>query len=640
MHIKRYGSVVLLCCFNLLTGIFAVAAEPPAGFTSLFNGKDLSGWRGRPHLDPRKEAEGTPEERAAKQAEWNADMAAHWKVENGVIVNDGQGAFLTTDRDYADCELVLDWMFPKACGDSGIYLRGNPQVQIWDPACERDFKHGNQKGSGGLWNNAAGTEGKDPLVKADRPIGEWNTTRIRIQGDRVTVVLNDQLVVDNCPLTNYFDKAAPLPDRGPIQIQTHGAPMHVRNVFVRELGTLDGSGPGWRDLGEADFENVNCTADTWSWRNGTARCTGKPVGVIRTKQPLTNLELSAEWRHLSSGGNSGVFLWAPPEAFMNLTPGKLPTGGIEVQVLDHGFTEQYEKATGKKGDWFRTDGDVFPVGSSDMKPFPPAAPDGKRSFPTARHSRGTPEWNHYYIRAIDGEVRLWVNGHEVSGGSDCFPATGFMCLESEGAPVEFRRLRIRELPDPRTGFQPLLSGKDLAGWQGATEGYEAVNGELRSKPGVGGNLLTAEEFGDFVLRFDFKLTPGANNGLAIRMSPTGNAAFEGMELQILDDGHEKYKNLEPWQAHGSIYGVVAAERGGCLKPAGQWNTEEVTVQGSRIKVVVNGKTIVDADTAPFRDGQPTPDGKAHPGLARTRGHIGFAGHHDEVHFRNIRVKRL
>ena len=626
----------------LLTASAAVAgAEPPAGFTPLFNGQDFSGWRGRPHFDPAKEAEGTPEERAKRQAEWDADMAAHWKVENGVIVNDGKGVFLTTDRDYADFELHVEWMFLEPCGDSGIYLRGNPQVQMWDPTCERDFKLGSQKGSGGLWNNAAGTEAKDPLVKADRPTGEWNAFRIRIQGDRVTVVLNDQLVVDNQPLPNYFTKGAtPLPDRGPIQIQTHGSIMHVRNVFIRELGTFDGSGPGWRDLDEADFENVNCAPDTWSWKNGTARCTGKPIGVIRTKKPLTNLELSAEWRHLQKAGNSGVFLWAPPEVFVNLPPDKLPPGGIEVQVLDHGFTEQYEKQTGKQADWFKTDGDVFPVGSSDMKPFPPIAPDGKRSFPTARHSRGTPVWNHYYVRAIDGEVRLWVNGHEVSGGTDCFPSTGFMCLESEGAPVEFRRLRIRELPDARTGFAPLFNGKDLSGWQGDTAGYEAVAGELRSKPGVGGNLLTAEEFGDFVLRFDFKLTPGANNGLAIRVPTQGDAAFDGIELQILDDGHEKYKDLQPWQAHGSIYGVVAAERGKCLKPAGQWNTEEVTVQGTKIKVVVNGKTVVDADTAPFRDGQVTPDGKPHPGLARTQGHIGFAGHHDEVHFRNIRVKRL
>jgi hypothetical protein len=209
---------------------------------------------------------------------------------------------------------------------------------------------------------------------------------------------------------------------------------------------LDLSAAGWRALGEADFVNVNCEPGTWTWHGDGVRCTGKPVGVIRTREPMTNLEMSLEWRHLTSGGNSGVFLWAPAEVFEGLEPGKLPPGGIEVQVLDHGYTKQYEKS-GKKANWFTTHGDVFPVGTSGMKPFPPTAPDGKRSFPSANHSRGTPEWNHYYIRAVNGEARLWVNGHEVSGGTDCKPATGYLCLESEGAPVEFRCLRIRELPD-------------------------------------------------------------------------------------------------------------------------------------------------------------------------------------------------
>ena len=143
-----------------------------------------------------------------------------------------------------------------------------------------------------------------------------------------------------------------------------------------------------------------------------------------------------------------------------------------------------------------------------------------------------------------------------------------------------------------------------------------------------------------MLRFEFRLTPGANNGLGIRAPAQGNAAYEGMELQILDDGQPKYADLKSWQTHGSIYGVVAAERG-CLKPAGEWNTEEVTVTGSQVKVVVNDKTILDVYTAPFRDGtEATPDGQPHPGLARDRGHIGFLGHGDEVHFRNIRLKPL
>jgi hypothetical protein len=209
---------------------------------------------------------------------------------------------------------------------------------------------------------------------------------------------------------------------------------------------IDGTGPGWRALGEEDFAAVNCDPETWTWKDGVIHCTGRPVGVIRTKKPVTNFELVAQWRHLQSAGNSGIFVWAPEQALEGIRPGTLPRGGIEVQILDHGYAEQYEKKHGKKADWFTTDGDVFPVGTSKMKPFPPTSANGSRSFPTKRLSKGVGEWNHYYVRAINGEIRLWVNGEEVSGGNGCTPATGYLCLESEGAPVEFREIRIRELP--------------------------------------------------------------------------------------------------------------------------------------------------------------------------------------------------
>lgn len=211
--------------------------------------------------------------------------------------------------------------------------------------------------------------------------------------------------------------------------------------------SIEGTGPGWRALTQKDFTNVNCEPTTWTWTDGIIRCTGQPVGVIRSHQTVTNLELVVEWRHLKSGGNSGVFLWATPESIEALEAGKgrLPTG-IEVQILDHGYKDQYEKQTGKKADWFTTNGDVFPTGTTKMTPFPPVSPGGERSFPRKNLSKGAGEWNHYYVRAINGEVRLWVNGEEVSGGSNCKPATGYLCLESEGAPIEFRNLRIRELP--------------------------------------------------------------------------------------------------------------------------------------------------------------------------------------------------
>jgi hypothetical protein len=155
---------------------------------------------------------------------------------------------------------------------------------------------------------------------------------------------------------------------------------------------------------------------------------------------------------------------------------------------------------------------------------------------------------------------------------------------------------------------------------------------------AGGNLYTADEYSDFTLRFEFKLTPGANNGLGIRAPLTGDAAYVGMEIQILDDSHPKYAGLQPYQFHGSIYGTVPAKRD-CLKPIGEWNSEEVTAKGRQVTVKVNGKTIVDADI----DKASTPetmDHRAHPGLKRDKGHIGFLGHGDYLEFRNIRIKRL
>jgi Domain of Unknown Function (DUF1080) len=211
---------------------------------------------------------------------------------------------------------------------------------------------------------------------------------------------------------------------------------------------IDGTGLGWRTLGEKDFVNVNCQPSTWNWTNGVLFCTGTPIGVSRSEKIYTNFEMVAQWKHLQSGGNSGIYVWTSPESIKNLEQGgKGPfPSGIEVQVLDHGYKEQYEKQSKKKATWFTTNGDVFPVGNSTMKPFAPTSPDGSRSFPSKNLSKGFGEWNHYYIRCINGEVRLWVNGEEVSGGNNVKPASGYLCIESEGAPILFKEIRIRELP--------------------------------------------------------------------------------------------------------------------------------------------------------------------------------------------------
>ena len=209
---------------------------------------------------------------------------------------------------------------------------------------------------------------------------------------------------------------------------------------------IDGTGPGWRDLLEPDFAPVNGNPDTWTWSGEILKCTGKPIGVMRTKEKVKNFELVLQWRHLTSGGNSGVFAWVPEEVLVGLKPDVLPKGGIEVQALDHGYAELYTKKTGKQPEFFTTNGDIFAVGTSKLKPFPPLSPNGARSFPRKQLSKGVGEWNHYYVRGINGEIRLWVNGEEVSGGSDAQPAEGYLCLEAEGSPVEFREIRIRLLP--------------------------------------------------------------------------------------------------------------------------------------------------------------------------------------------------
>lgn len=222
-----------------------------------------------------------------------------------------------------------------------------------------------------------------------------------------------------------------------------GAPAVVQEPIPRAF--VDGTEPGWRTLGESDFTAVNGNPDTWSWSSGVLRSTGTPIGVLRSARTFINLELLVEWRHLESGGNSGVFLWVPQQALDGLKPGVLPDRGIEIQMLDHGFAEKYEREHGRKGDWFTTNGDVFAVGKSTLVPFPPTSPNGSRSFPRKNLSKGVGEWNHYYVRAINGEVRLWVNGEEVSGGRGADPRSGYLCMEAEGSPVEFRKLRVREV---------------------------------------------------------------------------------------------------------------------------------------------------------------------------------------------------
>jgi hypothetical protein len=271
------------------------------------------------------------------------------------------------------------------------------------------------------------------------------------------------------------------------------------------------------------------------------------------------------------------------------------------------------------------------------------------------------EWNTFRIGMIGDRVTVILNGQIVvdnvimenywDRSIPIFP-TGQIELQNHGNFLYFRNIYIRELPrekgtnqltaeEQSEGFTQLFNGTDLTGWVGGPQGYAVRDGVLVIDPalGGGGNLMTEKEYGNFVFRFEFRLSPGANNGVGIRTPLTGNPAYDGMEIQILDDVSPRYHGwLKDYQHHGSIYGVVPAKTG-CLKPWGLWNCEEITAKGKQITVKVNGMTIVDADIEKASTPK-TIDGGEHPGLKRTSGYIGFCGHGDYLELRNIRVKSL
>ncbi|GAA4454246.1 hypothetical protein GCM10023189_20460 [Nibrella saemangeumensis] len=403
------------------------------GFVPLFNGKDLTGWKGLVG-DPIKRAKMDKKTLTVAQAKADAAMRTGWQVKDGLLVFTGHGDNLCTDKKYGDFELYVDWQItPK--GDAGIYLRGTPQVQIWDTS-RTDV--GAQVGSGGLYNNQI--HASKPLLVADNPVGTWNTFRIRMVGDQVTVYLNGKLVVNNVPLENYWDKTLPIFPEEQIELQAHGTYVAYRDIYIRE---------------------------------------------IPRPQPFTL--------------------------------------------------------------------------SDDEK---------------------------------------------------------------------------------KEGFKMLFDGTNLHEWTGNKTDYVIEDGALAVNPknGGSGNLYTRLQYSDFIYRFEFKLTPGANNGIGIRAPMKGDAAYNGMEIQVLDNDAEIYKKLQVYQYHGSVYGVIPAKRG-YLKPTGEWNVEEIKAVGNRITVTLNGTVILDGDIAEASKNG-TLDHREHPGLLNKSGHIGFLGHGDVLYFRNIRVKDL
>jgi len=290
-----------------------------------------------------------------------------------------------------------------------------------------------------------------------------------------------------------------------------------------------------RDL--SGWVNVNCAPETWSVKEGMIHCTGLPTGALRTIRQYENFTLELEWRHLRSGGNSGVFIWGSPIA----APGVPFLRAIEVQVLDHGFNVP------GKNEWYTTHGDVFPIHGSTMKPF--GRHHGMRSFPSEERSKGTPEWNHYRIVCSNGVIRLHVNGKEVSGGEDCNYRKGYLGLESEGGPIDFRNLRIKELPPSGAaaeltapvdqGWRPLFTGVDLRGWQtnSASASRWRVDGErIVLQAGAAGPesiLWTEGEFGDAEFVVDCRgAKPAAGQVGSVPKALLRTGPGTGLELNL------------------------------------------------------------------------------------------------------------
>ena len=275
------------------------------------------------------------------------------------------------------------------------------------------------------------------------------------------------------------------------------------------------------------------------------------------------------------------------------------------------------------------------------------------------------EWNRFRIVMVGSRVSVWLNEKPVvdhailenyydkgdksltAGQRRPVPAKGPIQLQTHGGEIRWRNVFAREIPAEEAnrilsgrgeeGFKSVFSGMDFDGWGGPVENYEIKDGAIVCKTDKGGTIYAKEEFADFVARLEFRLPPGGNNGLAIRYPGEGDTAYVGMcELQVLDDTAERYKKLDPRQAHGSAYGMVAAHRGH-LHPTGEWNFQEVTVKGPTIKVELNGTVILDTDLSKVTEFMAN---NPHPGKDRKSGYFGFAGHNDPVAFRNIRIKRL
>jgi hypothetical protein len=426
----------------LLSGSPASAEpQPPPGFVPLFNGQDLTGWRGgdpATSVDQRKLMAMNPEERAALIAKWTDSMKQHWRAENEELVNDGHGAYATTEKDYGDFELLIEYRtVPRA--DSGIYLRGVPQVQIWDSTEQDKFNLGADKGSGGLWNNSAGAPGKDPLVLADKPFGEWNSFRILMVGSRVSVWLNSKLVVDHAILENYYDHSKPIPPTGPIELQTHDGEIRWRNIFIREIGSDEANrilashgNEGFKSIFNGqNFEGWAGPVSEYEIKDGAICCRPKKGGTIYTKDEYTDFMARVEFK-LPPGGNNGLAIRYPGYGDTAYV------GMCELQVLD----DNYEKATGEKIDPRQAHGSAYGMVAAQRGYEHPIG-DWNFEEVTVNGSKIKVELNGTVILNCDlSKVHEFMAGHAHPGKDRTKGSFGFA---GHNDPVCFRNIEIKPL---------------------------------------------------------------------------------------------------------------------------------------------------------------------------------------------------
>lgn len=357
----------------------------------------------------------------------------------------------------------------------------------------------------------------------------------------------------------------------------------------------------------------------WTVKDGLLIFTGKGDNLCTVKQ-YGDFEMYVDWK-ITEQGDAGIYLRGTPQ----------------VQIWDTSRVDVGAQVGS---------GGLYNNQVNESKPLKLA-------------DNGIGDWNTFHIMMVGDQVTVYLNGELVV---DKIPLENYwdrnlpifpeeqIELQAHGTYIAYRDIYLREIPRPepyvltaeeqKEGYKILFDGTGLHEWTGNKTSYIVEEGAIAVYPkrGGNGNLYTKDEYSDFVFRFEFKLTPAANNGIGIRAPLTGDAAYQGMEIQVLDNEADIYKDLKPYQYHGSVYGIIPAKRG-FLKPVGEWNTEEIYAKGNHIRVTLNGTVILDGDIAEASKNGP-PDHRDHPGLKRTTGHIGFLGHGDTLWFRNIRVKDL